>query len=147
MQVEISRALLRCTRLDGSVTWQKQKERNAQFFVVHDLTHIAVERELGFHRGFFGLIAEGWEIEDTTRNLPAEALEVERLVGAFVTEFGSGAVWTPAEFNGSSGATRQLTNDELESVRTLRDELLAEWRAIGEDGKLMLVFTPPSPSP
>jgi hypothetical protein len=58
--------LLRCVRADGSVTWQKQESRHAGFFALHDLTHFAVESTLGFQRGFFGLIAEGWEIEETT---------------------------------------------------------------------------------
>jgi uncharacterized C2H2 Zn-finger protein len=58
--------LLRCTRADGTVTWQKQSERHALHFTHHDLTHFAVETTLGYGQGFFGLIASGWDIEDTT---------------------------------------------------------------------------------
>lgn len=58
--------MLRCVRADGSATWQKQESRHAAFFALHDLTHFAVESTLGFQRGFFGLIAQGWEIEETT---------------------------------------------------------------------------------
>ncbi|MBV8771397.1 MAG: hypothetical protein JO166_03550 [Deltaproteobacteria bacterium] len=54
-----------CTREDGSVTWQKQ-EKHSAFFAMHDLTHYAVRTALKYHRGFFGLIASGWDIEDTT---------------------------------------------------------------------------------
>jgi len=57
--------VLRCRREDGSVTWQKQT-KHAAHFAVHDLTHYAVETVLGYRRGFFGLIAEGWDVEDTT---------------------------------------------------------------------------------
>jgi hypothetical protein len=47
---------------------------------------LRLETELGFGRGFFGLIAEGWEIEDTTGKgargpLPDEAKLVEHIVG------------------------------------------------------------------
>ena len=82
--------VLRCTRADGSVTWQKQT-RHAMHFALHDLTHFAVESTLGSRRGFFGLIAEGWEIDDTTGKglrgrLPQEAVEVEHIVGMFDTE-------------------------------------------------------------
>ena len=56
-------ALLKCVRADGSTTWQRQDEKNAAFFPLHDLTHYAVETELGFRRGFYGLIAEGWDID------------------------------------------------------------------------------------
>ena len=57
--------VLRCTRKDGSVTWQKQT-KHAAHFALHDLTHYAVESTLGCRQGFFGLVAEGWDIEDTT---------------------------------------------------------------------------------
>jgi hypothetical protein len=58
--------VLRCTRADGSVTWQKQNARHAPFFALHDLTHFAVESALELPRGFFGLVAEGWDLDDLT---------------------------------------------------------------------------------
>jgi hypothetical protein len=67
-------AVLRCIRGDGSVTWQKEEGTNAGFFPLRDLTHYAVETELGFRRGFYGLIAEGWEIAGTTGKTPRGAL-------------------------------------------------------------------------
>jgi hypothetical protein len=91
LKIEIAKradgaGLLRCTRPDGSVTWQKQSDRHALHFTMHDLTHFAVETMLGYQRGFFGLIAEGWNVEDTTGKgargkLPEEAGEVESIVG------------------------------------------------------------------
>jgi hypothetical protein len=82
--------LLRCTRQGGSVTWQKQI-KHAAHFALHDLTHYAVETALGYRRGFFGLIAAGCDLEDTTGkgargHLPGEAIEVERIVGLFDSE-------------------------------------------------------------
>src|ERR1700689_2287616 len=117
--------VLHCTRADGSMTWQKQT-RHAAHFALHDLTHFAVELTLGFQRGFFGLIAEGWEIGDTTGKgargpLPAEAIEVEHIVGMFDTERGSGVLLTAEDFR--SGAMRQLTDEEIVRVRTCRGEL------------------------
>ena len=49
--------VLRCTRGDGSTTWQKQ-DRHAAHFALHDLTHFAVDTVLRYRRGFFGLIAD-----------------------------------------------------------------------------------------
>jgi hypothetical protein len=51
MKVEIVKradgaGVLRCTRADGSVTWQKQ-EKHGVHFALHDLTHFAVETTLG----------------------------------------------------------------------------------------------------
>ena len=86
MRVQITKkadgsGVLRCVRADGSVTWQKQPDRHAAFFALHDLTHFAVETTLGYRQGFFGLVAEGWDFEDTGGKgargpLPPEAVEV-----------------------------------------------------------------------
>src|SRR3984957_14106051 len=99
LQIEIAKqpdgaGVLRCIRQDGSVTWQKQT-KHAAHFAVHDLTHLAVETVLSYRRGFFGLIAEGWDVDDTTGKgargpLPGEAGEVEQIVGLFDSERGSG---------------------------------------------------------
>ena len=134
--------VLRCIRPDGSVTWQKQR-KHAAHFAVHDLTHFSVETVLGYRRGFFGLIAEDWDVEETTGNgargsLPAEALEVERIVGLFDAERASGALWTAEEFNTFS--PRTLTDGEIQEVRARRSVLLRQWSAIAPGQKLELRF-------
>ena len=63
MRVQIAKradgcGVLRCIRDDGSTAWQKQPDRYAAFFALHDLTHFAVETTLAYRRGFFGLVAE-----------------------------------------------------------------------------------------
>jgi hypothetical protein len=147
LQIEISKladgaGVLRCIREDGSVTWQKQT-KHAAHFALHDLTHYAVETTLGYRRGFFGLIAEGWEVEDTTGKgargpLPAEALEVERMVGLFDSERGSGMLWTLDEFN--AFAPRPLSGADIAGVRALRGKLFKQWSAIAPGQKLELQF-------
>jgi hypothetical protein len=92
--------VLRCARPDGSSTWQRVDDQHAAFFPLHDLTHYAVETELGFRRGFYGLIAEGWDIAETTGKtargaLPNETLEVEYLVSAFSAERSGGVASQP----------------------------------------------------
>jgi hypothetical protein len=145
--------VLRCTRAGGSVTWQKQT-RHALHFALHDLTHFAVESTLGFRGGFFGLIAEGWEIEDTTGKgargpLPQEALEVEHIVGFFDTERGSGVLLTAEDFNHYAAAhassfgrpaPRRLTDADIARVRTCRGELFSRWFALEPGGTLDLKF-------
>ncbi|MGH9558620.1 MAG: hypothetical protein ACRD30_05220 [Bryobacteraceae bacterium] len=89
------RGVLRCTHGDGLVTWQIQA-KHAAHFALHDLTHFAVETILGYRRGFFGLVSEGWAVEDTTGKgargpLPEEAAAVERIVGLFDAERASGS--------------------------------------------------------
>jgi hypothetical protein len=147
LRIEIAKqadgaGVLRCMREDGSVTWQKQT-KHAAYFALHDLTHYAVETTLGYGRGFFGLIAEGWDVEDTTGKgargaLPAEAIEVERIVGLFDTERGSGVLWTAEEFN--EFAPRPLTDTEIQAVRSLRAALFEQWFAVPPGQKLELNF-------
>src|SRR4051812_11259140 len=98
-------SVLRCTRADGSTVWQRHDGHQARFFPFHDLTHFAVETTLGFHRGFFGLIADGWEIAETEGKgargaLPPETVLVEQVVGLFDRERVGGAeALSAAEFN------------------------------------------------
>jgi hypothetical protein len=134
--------VLRCTRADGSVTWQKQM-RHAAHFALHDLTHFAVESTLGFRGGFFGLIAEGWEIEETTGKgsrgrLPPEAAEVERIVGMFDMERASGTFVTAEDF--ANHAPRALSDPDIARVRACRGELFSRWSAIEPGGTLELQF-------
>src|SRR4051794_36236340 len=102
LTIELSKAVdgsvvLRCLRSDQSVTWHKHKSQYARFFPLHDLTHFAVESALDLSRGFYGLIAAGWDIADTTGKgsrgaLPEEALWVEHLVGMLDAERAGGVL-------------------------------------------------------
>lgn len=138
--------LLRCVRDDGSATWQKLPERHASHFAYHDLTHFAVETTLGYTQGFFGLVAGGWDIEDTTGkgsrgSLPPEAGEVEGLVGLLDTERASVVQWTEEElreFGGSAGARVRM--DDLAAIRMRRNELFLEWFNVPVGGVLELQF-------
>jgi hypothetical protein len=137
--------VLRCTRADGSVTWEK-RQKHAGFFALHDLTHFAVESALGFRQGFFGLIAEGWDIEDTTGKgkkgpPPPEAAVVEQLVGAFDREQSSGGLWPVSEFN-TLVAPYQLTEEGLERVRALKTGLAEQLFSLDFKRPLELKFAP-----
>lgn len=135
--------VLSCQREDGSQTWQKQKSTTAAHFALHDLTHYAVETTLGYGSGFFGLVAGGWDIEDTSGKgargpIPPEALEVESIVGLFDRERGSSLTWTAEEFN--SFAQRPLTEPQIQAIRECRAELFRRWREIPPGAKLELEF-------
>lgn len=149
-------ALLHCVRADGSVTWQRQDGDHAAFFPLHDLTHYAVETGLGFSRAFYGLIAEGWEIAETTGKsargpLPNEALEVEYFVSAFAAERAGGAATNAEEFNQLAATyadargmprPRSLRDEELAKVRSRFAELAAKWRGLPPGETLELAFPP-----
>jgi hypothetical protein len=153
-------ASLTCTRRDGSVTWQRQQGPTAIVMPAHDLTHYAVETALGFRRGFYGLLAEGWEIGDFAKPwprgpIPDEALVVELLVGFFDAERRQGEVMTAEAFQAQAAqyvASReavgkampagqwQLSDAELARVRASRDDLLKRWAAVPSGGALDLEF-------
>lgn len=146
--------VLRCLRDGGSNTWQRNDNQQARFFPIHDLLHYAVESELRFSNGFFGLIAAGWNIDETTGKsprgaLPDEAIEVEHLVSSFTAEWNSDAGWSAADFNDQARAfattrrlppPRSLTEEELVRVRNRFKELAAQWRDLPEGKTLSLEF-------
>lgn len=146
--------VLKCVRADGTETWQKN-DKHAAFFALHDLTHYAVETELGIPQGFFGVVASGWDIEDTGQRgvatrLPVDALFVENVVGTLDSERAAGARWTAEDFNYALALKaekdgrpkpRALTDDELRRVRKRRAELFEEWRALPAGNTMELPFS------
>jgi len=147
-------AALSCRRADGSVTWQRQDGQHGRFFPLHDLTHYAVETVLRHPRGFYGLVAEGWDLTDFGNPwprgpMPPEALASELLVGFLDHERGAGALWSAADFNASvathyaergvSGAP-VVTDEDLNKVRDKRRELFARWAALPAGETLELHF-------
>ena len=148
-------AALSCTRRDGSVTWQRQLGAQGRFFPLHDLTHYAVETVLCHERGFYGMVASGWDISDfgapwPRGRIPADADPSELIVGFLDTERASGTRWNAADFNDKAalycaehdpGTTPPtLTDDDLARVRQQRAQLFAEWDAVPPGGTLELTF-------
>jgi hypothetical protein len=144
--------VLRCVRGDGSVTWQRH-EKHATFFSYHDLTHFAVETTLGFRAGFYGLIADGWDITDTTGKgargkLSANSIFVEHVVGLLDRERSGGAApLTAVEFNlqidemlGKDLSRTPFTEAQLTAVRTRIEELHQEWARVSPGSSFELLF-------
>ena len=96
-----------------------------------------METVLGFRRGFYGLIADGWDIPDTTGKgkrgkLPSESILVEHVVGLLDRErVGSSSALSAAEFN--SQIAEFVANDHLEAPRTFSEVELAAVRQRIED--------------
>src|SRR5262245_44401892 len=146
--------VLQCVRKDGSATWQRH-DKQAVFFSFHDLSHFAVETILGFSRGFYGLLADGWDIRDTTGKgtrgrLPPEAIFVEHVVGLLERERAGGAMQLSAvEFNAQMEqllatdhlqAGRTFSDPELAAVRQRIEMLHGEWAVIPPGSTLELSF-------
>jgi hypothetical protein len=155
------RTSLSCERADGTTTWQRQEGGQARFFPRHDLTHYAVETVLGHSRGFYGLVAAGWDLSDfgspwPRGELPKDANLSEMIVGFFDLERASGQMVTADEINDQltryaeeNGLTapEPLSEEDLSRVRKKRGELFAQWDAVRPGDALELAFDPTDPVP
>lgn len=148
------RSSLSCTRADGSTTWQSMKNAQAAFFPRHDLTHYAVETVLRHRKGFYGLVASGWDLSDfgtpwPRGPIPSESVLSEMIVGFLDLERASGEFARATDVNERLEqfcAENQLdnpailTDDDLSAVRQKRGELFAKWEAVEPGSALELVF-------
>ena len=144
------RPSLACVRADGSRTWA----RVHPFLPTHDLAHYAVESVLGIDDAFFGLVAQGWDIDDFAapgagKGLPPAALCVERIVGhiergvATDAEALAAALALDAEQAGGTPCTT-VSASQLAAIGTLRAARIAEWRALAPGETLRLTFPAPA---
>lgn len=147
-------AALSCTRADGSVTWQRQEGIQGRFFPIHDLTHYAVETVLGHRRGFYGLVAEGWDLTDfgapwPKGRLPADMDPSELIVGFLDTERAGGVEWTATDFNEKAAVyfaqhdipgEFHISPERLARIRTRVSELTHRWRILPAGESLELPF-------
>lgn len=147
---------LTCIRRDGTTTWQRHQGARGRFFPWHDLTHYAVETVLGRAHGFYGLVAEGWDLDDfgapwPRGPVPWEAGAVELVVGLLDAERSGGVYWTAAEFNQGAQAhlvaqgDREheppvLTEDDLIRIRAARARVFAQWVALPPGQAIELPF-------
>lgn len=151
-------ASITLTRADGTVTWQRQKGSLALVFPSHDLTHYAVEQALGYRSGFYGLVADGWDIVDFATPwprgpIPDEGREVEMVVGLFEgmgrdRDDGSADTLNArlADLVANSSyvhslVPRRLSDDDVVRVRSRRDTLLEQWAETARGAALELTFT------
>lgn len=147
-----------CRRSDGTESWQKHERRQSGFFPLHDITHFVVESVLGTREAFLGLVASGWELDDTTGKgsrgaLPAEAIFVEHLVGLLDVERASSGTWSAEyllEQIGVAGAptdhptAARLTEESLLEIRARRATYFSEWQGLLPGGTLELHFPGPA---
>lgn len=144
-------SVLACTRPDGSATWQRRRDG---FFVLHDLTHYAVETVLGLRHGFYGLLASGWQIpEFGERPIPDHAQHdaalAEAVAGLLDQERGTGVVQQAEAFNEALDSVlaemdqpseRHLTDAELDAIRTRLLDLAGRWTRLDPGSEMKLTF-------
>jgi hypothetical protein len=144
----------RFERADGTATWQRKDGPNAWFFATHDLTHYAVETILGYRRGFYGLVTEGWDLSDfgtpwPRGPQPEDAIPAELIVSYLDMERAAMTEWPADDFNAKAAdyfATHKLDNPPIvddAQLRQIRDkvrELHIQWGKLPEGQTLELIF-------
>ena len=148
------RSALSCTRVDGTTTWQSMKNAQAAFFPRHDLTHYAVETVLGHRQGFYGLVADGWDLTDfgspwPRGPMPSVAALSEMIVGFLDLERSTGVLAQAGDVNqrlqefcaeNGLAAPQPLSDEDLWRIRQKRGELFAMWDAVKPGDALELAF-------
>jgi hypothetical protein len=145
-------------RADGSST--SGRLGSGGFGAVHDLTHYAVETTLGLRQGFYGLLAQGWdipgfEVKGAAHQLPDEALVTECNVGQLTNVVFAAREVAAEEFNWlvrsavdgvrPGAAVPPINAEILRQMRHSLDALLARWHALPPGETLELKY-PPAPS-
>ncbi|SHG54201.1 hypothetical protein [Flagellimonas flava] len=146
---------LTCIREDSTITWTTLRNN----FESHDLAHYAVETVLGFDRAFYGLLSQGFNIQDfelprgqrpealIPANLPEQSLQTEHLVNLLLTPGISerndfdliGTLRQILEADGL-GFPHALNPISLEKIYNTYDDLTLRWQALAAGGILELSF-------
>ena len=148
-------AVVTFVRADGSAT--SGRLGSGGFCAVHDLTHYVVESTLGLRAGFYGLLAQGWDIPDfetkgAARQLPDESIVAECIVGQLTNAAFGGHELSVADFNWLVGqavagvrpgaSTPTVSEETLQRMQEQLGELLAQWRALPPGAALELEYLP-----
>jgi len=142
--------IIRYIRSDASSSWTK----GDNFLVLHDLSHYAIEKTLGYGTAFYGMIKNGSSIQDfedkslrDNMNLTNEAWYAETLANLILIEYTQNAF---ENFNEVFRESLEKTNPELtamviavsdlNNVRKLYRDLIAKWNQVPAMGIMELIF-------
>lgn len=141
-------ATLSITRIDGTQTWSTKVGN----LVPHDLCHFAVETILELENSFYGMLAQGADIQNfeiPNRGerpvLSEESVWTEFVVNQFQSELFVGAFYE--DFNAVLRATFQekglkkpteLTENHINQIRVLCRALVNQWDGV-EVGKSLVL--------
>jgi hypothetical protein len=145
--------LLACERPDGTGTAAAMPK---QAILPHDAFHFVVEKTLGWRDAFFGQIAAGASLADTTARFhpvkkspapPPRVRQIEALIACLEAEQWGGASDPAAFLAKLTAACRRsrvkpppLTPDDLVRVRLALREFGAAWRPLTPGKSLERIF-------
>jgi hypothetical protein len=137
-------AVITAVRADGSSTHHSIGKADA-YGPIHDFSHYVVESYFGFPRGFYGLLAEGWNIDDFETGargaIPADAMLPERLAGAISYNVAGSQRFTADDINLTVGQDA-VSEEQLGELERGLADLCARWRALPPGETLELEIVP-----
>jgi hypothetical protein len=142
--------VIKYIRDNGTVTWMYSDD----FFVIHDLSHYAIEKKLGYTTAFYGMLNKGMAIQDfedrEKRNallITEEACYAENMANLFLMEIAQGDF---EDFNAVSRETFIVANQkypppvlkdaEIKNIRIYLKQLILQWKDLAEGDSLQLTF-------
>jgi hypothetical protein len=135
-------AVITAIRADGSCTHQSIGSANG-YGPLHDFCHYAVETYFRITNGFYGLLSQGWNIEDFETGIrgpiPEEALFTERFAGALSQSMGGAQRFTADEINLTVGSPA-VTAPQLAELESRVEDLCRHWRALAPSETLELAI-------
>ena len=137
-------------RNDGSQTWMQADD----FFVMHDLSHYALEKTLGYTTAFMGMLNDGMDIKDFEDRekrrkiiVTQEAAYAENMANLFLMEISQGNLESFNEISGQAFETSwknfpppHLSYEKINAVRTFLKQLLEKWEELPGGETMTLTF-------
>ncbi len=137
-------------RSDKTETWQASDD----FFILHDLSHFAVEKILEYKTAFMGMINQGMGVKDfedrekrKKLDVTAEGWYAENMANLFLMEISQGEI---IDFNMVSQEAFSkmelpfpalvLTSQEINNIRTYLRQLLHQWNLLPLNESMILTI-------
>ncbi len=145
--------VLTCVRDDKTVTTFTAPNAT-EFFVLHDLTHYAVETVLGYKYAFYGIVSEGRDIQDfgtqhgrkDERPYTPQAGYAEHIVGLIQNSswgeltFPSFREMLKLVYSRANAVPPQVTETQFRDITVLMRSLIQQWKLLEEGEVLELPF-------
>lgn len=142
--------VIKYIRNNGTETWMYSDD----FFVLHDLSHFALEKTLGYTTAFMGMLNNGTSIQDfedrVTRNkltITKEALYAENMANLFLMETVQGnftnlneVIKQAHEAVTTNCPAPVLTEENITNIRTTVRHLISTWRRLPAGKTLQLEY-------
>jgi hypothetical protein len=137
-------------RDNGTITWMYADE----FFVLHDLSHFAIEKTLGYTTAFMGMLNQGMEIKDfenreirNSLTITPEAIYAENMANLFLMERSQGILEDfnqvlKEAFNPMKKELESpvLTKKKIDSIRNYFNGIVEAWKLLPNKETMVFVY-------